>query len=125
MANALRKGMEWIVPTCAVGFLCGVCFYAGMQVNDSPAAGKYLIADKNAVILNAVLERNSTDQKALEKEIVMPVLQVLRRYSDQGYVVIDGARNDQGHFSVAALPAGARDITPELSAAIGRKGERK
>jgi hypothetical protein len=109
----------------AVGGLCAVCFYAGGRLNSVAPNGKYLVADKNAVILSAVLERNSTDVDALKGEIAQPVLQVMRRYTDQGYVIIDGARDERGNLTIAALPPDTRDITKELAAAIARRESAK
>jgi hypothetical protein len=45
----------------------------------------------------------------------------MRRYTDQGYVIIDGARDEHGNLTIAALPTGTRDITKELAAAVTRK----
>lgn len=109
------------VQLLAVAGLCGVCFYAGGKLNSVTPNGKYVVADKNAVILSAVLDRNSTDVNALRADIAQPVMQVMRRYADEGYVVIDGARDERGNLTIAALPADTRDITKELTAAINRK----
>ena len=121
MADSIKKASSFVVPAAAIAFLCGACFYAGGKFNSVVPNGRYLVADKNAVILSAVIERNSTDAKALQAEIAQPILQVMKRYTDQGYVIIDGAKDEHGNFTIAALPADTRDITQELSAAIARK----
>lgn len=125
MAERKTTTLATGVQLLAVGGLCAVCFYAGGRLNCVPPNGKYLVADKNAVILAAVLERNSTDAAALKDEIAKPVMQVMRRYTDQGYVIIDGARDERGNHTIAALPADTRDITKELAAAIARREKSK
>lgn len=121
MADSIKKAASFVVPAAAIAFLCGVCFYAGGKYNSVVPNGKYLVADKNAVILAAVIERNSTDAKTLQAEIAQPILHVMKRYTDEGYVIIDGAKDEHGNLTIAALPADTRDITQELTAAITRK----
>ena len=121
MADSIKKAASFVAPAAAIAFLCGACFYAGGKFNSVVPNGKYLVADKNAVILAAVLERNSTDAKALQAEIAQPVLRVMKRYTDEGYVIIDGAKDEHWNLTIAALPADTRDITQELTAAITKK----
>jgi hypothetical protein len=125
MSERKKTALATGVQLLAVAGLCAVCFYAGGKLGSVPPNGKYLVADKNAVILSAVLERNSTDVEGLRAEIAQPVMQVMRRYTDQGYVIIDGARDERGNLTIAALPADTRDITKELAAAITRKETEK
>jgi hypothetical protein len=120
MRDLLGKTLAARVPLPAVLGLCALCVYGGGALARTAPNGKYLVADKNAVILGAVLERNSTDVDTLKAEITQPVLQILRRYTEQGYVVIDGARDEHGNLTIAALPPGTRDITGELAAAVAR-----
>lgn len=125
MPDPKRKLLSRALPQAALILalvsLCAVSFYAGNQFAAAPQNGKYLVADKDAVILAAVFDRDSTDTQALQAEITQPILQLMRRYAEQGYVIIDGARDERGNYTIAALPPGTRDITPELSAAIRRK----
>jgi hypothetical protein len=121
MANTESKPPSMWVQILSTAGLCAVCFYAGGKLAGTAPNGKYLVADKNAVIVAAVMDRNSTDAKRLDAEVTQPVLAVMRRYTDQGYVVIDGGRDERGNLTVAALPPGTRDITSELAAAVARK----
>lgn len=125
MADVKSRTLPMGVHLLATAGLCAVCFYAGGKLNGVTPNGKYLVADKNAVILQAVMERDSTDAQVLKAEITQPILGVMRRYTEQGYVIIDGARDEHGNLTVAALPADTRDITGELTAAIARKGPAK
>jgi hypothetical protein len=125
MADVKKNGMSTAVQLLATAGLCAVCFYAGGKLNGVTPNGKYLVADKNAVILSAVMERDRTDAEALKAEITQPILQVMRQYTDQGYVIIDGGRDERGNFTIAALPADTRDITRELAAAVTRKESTK
>jgi hypothetical protein len=121
MANIDSKTLPMGVQLLATAGLCAVCFYAGGKLSGTTPNGKFLVADKNSVIVAAVMERNSTDAKQLDAEITQPVLTVMRRYTDQGYVIIDGGKDERGNLTVAALPPGTRDITDELAAAVARK----
>ncbi|MFC5510401.1 hypothetical protein ACFPOU_04565 [Massilia jejuensis] len=121
MADTFKKSASFAVPALAIAFLCAACFYAGGKFSSVTPNGKYLVADKNAVILAAVLERDSTDAQTLNAEVAQPILQVMKQYTDQGYVIVDGARDAHGNLTIAALPAGTRDITKELAAAVARK----
>lgn len=121
MADVSKNRLSTAAQLLATASLCGVCFYAGGKLNSVTPNGKYLVADKNAVILAAVMERDSTDAGTLKTEITRPILQVMRQYTDQGYVIIDGGRDEHGNLTIAALPADTRDITKELAAAVSRK----
>ena len=114
------------VPLALVVFLCAGAYAAGAYLHPQPQ-GKYVTADKAAVIFTAVMEMQpaASDEALLKKRITDPVLGVLRRYTEQGYVVIDAAKDDQGNMSIVALPVGTKDITEELSAAVGIKGTSK
>lgn len=118
MDEPKRKAVPMGAQLLATAALCAVCFYAGGKLNGVTPTGKYVVADKAAVILDAVMASDSTDPKALDARITKPVLQVMRHYTEQGYVVIDGAKDEHGNFTIAALPADTRDITQELSSAI-------
>ena len=121
MADVRKNGVSTAVQLLATAALCAVCFYAGGKLTGATPNGKYLVADKNAVILSAVMERDSTDAEALKAEITQPILKLMRQYTDQGYVIIDSGRDERGNFTIAALPADTRDITKELAAAVTRK----
>lgn len=121
MAEVKNGRWSTAAQLLATASLCGVCFYAGGKLNSVTPNGKYLVADKDAVILSAVMERDSTDADTLKAQITQPILQVMRRYTDQGYVIIDGGRDEHGNLTIAALPADTRDITHELAAAVTRK----
>jgi hypothetical protein len=125
MTESTKRPGHALMPLLLVVGLCGASFYAGGVVNSVTPNGKYLLADKNAVIVNAVLTRDSTDAETLRTEVAKPVLNVLRRYTDLGYVVIESSRDDQGNHLVAAVPAGTRDITHELELAITQKEKSK
>jgi len=125
MAEIKKKSMSAAVQLLAIASLCAVSFHAGARLGAPTPDGKYLVADKNAVILSAVMERDSTDAEALKAEIIQPIVRVMRQYTNQGYVIIDGGMDEHGNFAIAALPPGTRDITKELAAAVARKESRK
>lgn len=104
------------LPYIAALVFMAAGFYAGIEYKaDAP---KVVIAERGAVILEAVLDRHDAAPELLEKEISQPVLAVLKKYADLGYVVIDSSKDEAGHYMVAALPPDAKDITVELREAI-------
>ncbi len=104
------------LPYVAAFVFMAAGFYAGVEYKSE--APKVVIAERGAVILEAVLDRHDASPEILEKEISQPVLDVLKKYVDQGYVVIDSSKDEAGHYMVAALPANTMDITSELKEAI-------
>jgi hypothetical protein len=110
------------VPLLLVVALCAAAYAAGAYLHKQPE-GKYVTANKSAVIFTAVMEMQSaaSDEAQLKKRVTDPVIALLRRYTDQGYVVIDTAKDDHGNMSIVALPEGTKDITQELSTAVGIK----
>jgi hypothetical protein len=93
-----------------------VGFYIGHELK--PEGPKIAVAERGAVILEAVLDRHGATEETLQQEVSKPVLDVLKKYADLGYVVIDSSKDDSGNYVVAALPAGAIDITEALRQAI-------
>lgn len=77
-----------------------------------------IMANRSGIILQAVLDTPEMNRDDAQKLIIAPINNILKLYRDQGFVVIDAAKNDDGHYSVIALPDNARDITDELKDAI-------
>lgn len=125
MDEARNKAIPTAVSLLATAALCAVCFHAGARFNSVTPNGKYLLADKDAVILSAVMERGSTDPEALNAEVVRPIVKKMQYYTEQGYVIIDGGKDERGNYSVAAVPADTRDITQELEAVVAKEGSAK
>lgn len=126
MIKTIQKFLSAGVPLFAVVMLAAACFYAGLRSGTPQANGKYVTADKGAVILDAVLNSRSDgtapgNDAEFKSAIVDPVLGVLRKYADAGFVVLDTSTDERGNMVVAAVPAGTQDITPELVAAIKAK----
>ncbi len=104
------------VPYVAVVAFAAVAFYAGHLL--TPTEPKVAIAERGALIFQAVLDRQGAPREVLDTEVSQPVRGVLKRYADLGYVVIDASKDEAGNYVVAALPQGAIDITKELASAI-------
>lgn len=114
------------VPLFAVVFLCGAFYYAGAHFSGKKPNGKYVVAERSAAILEAMMSAGGSAPE-LEKQISIPVLGVVKKYSDAGYVVIDADRDENGFMVIAGVPPGTRDVTNEMRAAIAlaRKGVEK
>lgn len=107
------------VPYFAVMILIGGAFFLGLHLKEEPA--RIAIAEKGAVILEAVLDRPSLSPEQLDEEVKKPIVNVLNHYAAQGFVVIDVSKDENGNMQVAALPRAAVDITPLLRSAIKKK----
>lgn len=104
------------LPYCAVGILLVGAFYLGHLLSIPPA--RIAVAEKGAVVLEAVLARAGESQETLEKEISQPIVALLNHYAAMGFVVMDISKDDAGNMTVAALPKEVVDITPLLREAI-------
>ena len=104
------------MPYLAVGILVAGAFYLGHLLSTPPA--RIAVAEKGAVVLEAVLARAGESQESLEKEVIQPIVALLNHYAAMGFAVIDISKDEAGNMSVAALPNEVVDITSSLRAAI-------
>lgn len=118
MVEPVKKLAMAGVPLFSVVFLCGACFYAGAELYGAKPTGKYVVAERSAAILEAVMGADNAVQAELERAISIPVLKVVKKYSDAGYVVIDADRDENGFMVIAGVPPGTKDVTNEMRAAI-------
>jgi predicted GNAT superfamily acetyltransferase len=105
------------VPHLAVLILAAGAFALG-RTSAHPQE-RIAVAEKGAVVMEAVLQRPGATSQQLDAQVREPILGVLQRYASRGYAVIDVSRDQQGAMAVAALPMGAVDITGELRTAVG------
>jgi hypothetical protein len=104
------------LPFLAVLIIAAVAFVIGrgsVQPHDRVA-----VVEQGALVLEAVLSRPDASPEDLESQVRAPILQVLQKYADAGYTVLDVSRDDAGRMAVAALPAQSTDITAEMRAAM-------
>jgi len=109
------------LPYSALIVMLGMAFYVGRD--SAPATSKVVIAERSRVILEAVMDRPDMPKEKVAEEVLEPLKAILAHYQASGYVVLDTARDENGNYAVAALPNGARDITPELQKAVARVAE--
>lgn len=96
------------------GIFAGYLFGSSSE----PVNSKFLIANRTGLIYEAILDNPDISKDEAKKMIVDPINAILTSYRDQGFIVIDGAKDDQGHYSIVALPKESRDISDELKNAI-------
>jgi hypothetical protein len=110
------------VPYLAVALLALSFFYFGFAVANKNAKPipKIAFAEKGALVLSNVLARQDISESTLDEQIKKPILAVMKRYVDQGYVVIDSSRDENGNMAINAIPPGAIDITSEMKEAINK-----
>ncbi len=113
MKNLLLAGN---MPYLAVGILVAGAFYLGHLLSTSPT--RIAVAEKGAVVLEAVLARAGENQETLEKEVSQPLVALLNHYAAMGFAVIDISKDEAGNMTVAALPKDVLDITSLLRDAI-------
>jgi hypothetical protein len=117
MMNGFKKiFLAGELPYFAALVFMATGFYVGQEFR--PEGPKVAIAERGAVILEAVLERHGATEEVLQREVSKPVLEVLQRYADLGYVVFDSSKDEAGNYAVAALPSAAIDITEALKQAV-------
>ena len=104
------------VPYSVVVMLGLALYLMGHQ--GAKQAPRIAVAEKGAVILEAALANPTATGEKMKQTVTVPIRDVMRRYEQAGYVVIDTSRNDEGDMTVDALPADTVDITDELRAAV-------
>jgi len=110
------------LPYFAAVMLCAACFYAGHEyaVTTIKPVSKIVYADKAAVVYGQLIKSQSISDESVDSQVRQPILDVLKKYQREGYVIIDSSKDEQGNMTLMALPKEARDITPELLAAVAR-----
>lgn len=110
------------IPYLAALMLAAGAFYAGYSycVGTIKPQSKIVYAEKAAVVYGQMIKMEEVSDDALDAKLRKPILDVLTKYQRAGYVIIDASKDDAGNMSIMALPAEARDITPELEAAVAR-----
>ena len=119
MKVALKIICAGSLPYSALIVLLGLAFYIGKE--SAPATPKVAVAERGRVILEAVMDRQDMPKEKIIQEVLDPVKAVLLSYMKQGFVVLDSAKDENGNYSVAALPDNVIDITQELQSAVARK----
>lgn len=102
----------------ALAFLMVGVFVGRQSVHTPPL--RVAIAERSALVFERSLALGLRDPAALKAQVSDPILDVIRRYADTGFVVIDAVQDDQGYYSVLALPEDAVDITAEMKVALDR-----
>jgi hypothetical protein len=117
MKNIFFKGN---VPYLAVLILIAVSFYTGFEISNVLAQKKPKVAfaGKGATITEALLSTTTSTREEVDKEITKPIVSVIKKYIDNGYLVIDSSLNQNGAMEITGIPKGAIDITNELRAAV-------
>ena len=83
-----------------------------------PLKLKFVIADRQAVIFDHALNYPVMSEVDRDHKLIQPILGVLSKYSNQGYLVVDSLKDESGAYFVSAFPIDSKDITSELKAAV-------
>ena len=109
------------VPYLACLILSTFGFYAGYEYAKTvvkPNIPKIAMAERGALITEAVLTRQDISSNVLDEQVTKPINAVVNNYMNKGYLVIDSSKNEDGSYFVMGLPANAIDITSEIRTAI-------
>lgn len=107
------------LPYSAVVVLCLLAFFAGrMGMESKVVSPKVAVAEKEAVILEALLNRPKMSPKETERLIMRPILGVLTQYQARGYMVVNVVKDERGLMAIDALPGQPVDITQEMRQAV-------
>lgn len=82
---------------------------------------KVAIAEKGAVILNAVLANPHLSQEQLQELVQKPILSILAKYQKEGYLVLDASITENGLYTISTLPENNIDVTKEMKQAVDEK----
>jgi hypothetical protein len=109
------------VPILGVVLLCVAATIAGGAVGAwmKRPPTRIAVAEKGSVVLQALLEHPGLTSAQAQRQISTPILRVLAKYADAGYMVVSTGRDRAGQLVVDAVPPDAIDITPELRRAVG------
>ena len=106
------------VPFFAVILLCAAAFCVGQNIQIGKPNSKVAVVEKGAIFLQAALERQNESAQQINEEVKDPIINVLKKYESDGYVVIDVSKDERGDMAVLALPENTIDISKEVRAAI-------
>ena len=126
ISKRIASAITTPVPLFAVIAFCAASAFIGHHMvkldpqakTDAPVTPKYVIAERGTLIMQSVLSHPNETGEQLQSRIAEPILSVLQKYADQGYIVLEAARDENNNYVVAALPEGSRNITKELADAI-------
>jgi hypothetical protein len=104
------------VPYAAVLILAAGAFLAGEHA--APIRDKVAVAEKGAIVLEALLARPNGTPQEIDAQLRQPILTVFRKYAARGYTVIDSSKDEAGNMAVVAIPPDAIDITAEVRHAV-------
>ncbi len=108
------------IPVAIIFLLVGITagFLIG-QKTAQPQGIKIATAEKGEVLLEALLSRPNASQQTLEIQVERPIQKIYQHYSDNGWLVLNTSKDEDGNICIDALPKGkTRDITQELRNAV-------
>ena len=88
------------------------------EASASETKVRIAVAERQAIIFDHALDFPSMGADERQRKLIDPILSVLQKYAQAGYLVVDALKDESGAYFVSALPYQALDITQELRAAI-------
>lgn len=122
MSNIILSGnipyIGAVILMAATGFLS---YKTGVNsIQCQPPVANIAIAEKDSLILATLLKNPDLSEEQITSYIKTPVINVINRYKDNGYLVINVENDQNGNYSIVGLPSGAIDITDEIHAEINK-----
>ena len=92
--------------------------YAFFSVPKAPVQAKFATLNKAAIVYGAIAENPRLTEEQIQKQFITPINNLLKKYQDDGYVVIDLTKDDDGNYVINAIPKDAINLDKEFSEAI-------
>lgn len=113
-----KIGLLWFGVACMFSMLAGM-FIQTKVIAGAPSA-KVAIVGKNEIILRAMLEHPqlANSPEDVKRYLVDPINKFQSSLANNGYIVLEASKDEQGAYSVNAMPAGYVDQTESLNLAV-------
>lgn len=122
---ATPRRREERMPLLGMALLCLASALLGVAVDHrflqlTPPEPKIAFAEQGAVVLESLLGRPDLDAAAARRIVGQSLSDVIEKFHQAGYLVLDVTHSADGQILVEAVPRSAIDITPQMRAAVAQ-----
>ena len=125
LSTALPSPRKERMPLFGIALLCLASAVLGVAVDHRfllpvPPEPRIAFAEQGAVVLESLLARPDLDAGAARRLVGQSLSDVIEKYRQAGFLVIDVTHSADGLILVDAVPRTAIDITPQMRAAVAQ-----